>query len=405
MFIEASLSAILYDFGRLTGFLAFFPLVLLIFLGDTSKFFDQYFGFDKIIPFLKKLSYFVAFFVLLHPLLFMISKQKFLDFIIPDFTLYPLAFGILSFYIFFTIMIASAVYKRISHHTWQYLHILNYILFFLILQHAEHWGSTALHPAMNIAYKLSLLLIILGIIYRTQYKFRKKSIYELQDVRDDNYDTKTLILNRIQPKREPRYTAGQFGLFRFPDKNKKLHARHPFTLSKAASGNTLEITIKKAGKFTEALFNMKKGDKLLAEGAFGTFTLKKCKCPRQVFIAGGVGITPYKAMLEELFKNKKHKKTFLFYGAKKQKDVLFKDFFDDNLSTQFKAVYCLSKEDDKKGFEDGYIDEKMLLKYISTFEDTCFYICGPEPMKKAIIKILKKNKVSKKNIIVEDFFW
>ncbi|MBU0660870.1 ferric reductase-like transmembrane domain-containing protein [Patescibacteria group bacterium] len=404
MFTDLTLTAILYDLGRLTGLIAFFGLGILVFAGDTTRFFDRFFGFDRLIPFLKKLSYGTAVFLLLHPIFFMIAKQKFLAYLIPDFFYLHLALGIVAFYLFIIVMIASALYKRISHLAWQYLHVLNYILFFISLQHAKHWGSSSSYWYISASYQAMLFLIVIGLIYRAQHKIRHKTkAYPIKNIINENHDTKTFVFDMGEKQ---HFQAGQFCLLRIHDKTRKLHARHPFTMSNAPGSTELAFTIKQSGRFTEALFQLKKGDKVLIEGPFGIFTKKRCTTKRQVFIAGGVGITPFKSMLEDPSTENDPRKIFLFYGARSKKNMLFEDFFSKKLSKKFHAIYCLSQEKKSDGIcEIGYIDEKILLKYITSFEETCFYICGPEAMKQSVIGILKKHKVPKEHIIVEHFYW
>ena len=93
-------SDLMYEIGKWAGVIGFSLLSSLIFSGDTARYWDKYLGLDRIIKFQRKFSYFVATFVILHPLFFIISKKTVLDFIIPNFSYLPLALGIISFYVF-----------------------------------------------------------------------------------------------------------------------------------------------------------------------------------------------------------------------------------------------------------------------------------------------------------------
>lgn len=112
------MNELFYEIGQICGIAGFFLLSFLIFSGDTARFWNRFIGLDKIIKFQRKFSYFVAFFVICHPIFFILANGFSKDFIIPNFTYIPLAIGVISMYIFIAIMIASKLYKMISYRAW-----------------------------------------------------------------------------------------------------------------------------------------------------------------------------------------------------------------------------------------------------------------------------------------------
>ena len=147
-----SINALFYQIGKFFGLLAFLFLSLLIFSGDMARYFDRFWGLDRIIKFQRKFSYFTLIFVLFHPIFFILADKVVLYYTIPDFTFLPLAFGIMSLYIFILVMIASKMYKRISYYYWQYIHIVTYLLFFFSLYHAFFWGSDSSKVIIRIIF-------------------------------------------------------------------------------------------------------------------------------------------------------------------------------------------------------------------------------------------------------------
>jgi ferredoxin-NADP reductase len=93
--------------------------------------------------------------------------------------------------------------------------------------------------------------------------------------------------------------GGQFFLWRFLTRKRWWQA-HPFSLSRAPDGSTLRITVKDVGDFTGLVCELRPGTPVIAEGPFGTFTPQKCTGQGVALIAGGIGITPLRAMLDEL---------------------------------------------------------------------------------------------------------
>lgn len=396
------LSVLLYNLGRVAGIIGFICLSLLIFSGDTARFFDRFFGLDKIIKFQRKFSLFIAVFVFLHPLFFMASSQSVLIFLVPDFTILPLALGILALYIFIAVLIASSLYKRISYRMWQYIHIVTYILFFFALYHAVNWGSDYNKIFIKIIYGLLLVAIVIGIIYRTSYKLktRRSSIFRVKEIKKETDNTFTLSVASPRPF---AFKPGQFCFLRL---NKdKLYARHPFTISSPPQQKDLSFTIKLKGRFTKIAAALKASDEVIVDGPFGVFTVKD-DLKDLVFIAGGVGIAPFMSIIKDHIHKGKIQNVILLYGSKTENDIIFKNELDSINEKWFKKVYVISdNKESSDDFEQGYIGRSLMEKYIKNYSNALFYICGPEIMKDNVKKALAEWGVPKNDIFIEDFFW
>lgn len=393
-----TLSTLLYSIGKLFGITGFVLLSLLIFSGDTARFWNRFIGLDKIIKFQRKFSYFVAFFVICHPIFFMLSARTTKGFLIPDFSIIPLAMGIIAMYIFLCIMIASKLYKRISYRVWQYIHILTYALFFFALYHGLNGGSTSAYLPI---YYIAAWIIIIGIIYRTQYKLRarKNSKFTVKDIKMETHDTFTITVNGSK-----NFTAGQFFFLRL-NKN-RLYARHPFTVS-SKPGDDLSFTIKLAGRFTQTAKELKPGDEILIDGPFGNFIPKPNK--DLVFIAGGVGITPFMSILRNRINKNIDQNITLIYGSRTENDIIFRKEIDAMDKPWFKKVYLLSLVEESTPMshdcEKGFICNDVLDRYVKDVKNSLYYICGPEIMKNNAKKLLKEEGVNGAHVFVEDFFW
>ena len=414
-----SLNTLFYSSGKLAGLIGFLFLSILIFSGETARFFDKFLGIDKIIKFQRKFSWITTIFVLSHPIFFLLSTQIAFSSLIPSFMNIPLAAGVVSLYIFLIVMISSVLYKRISYNTWQFIHILVYLLFFFIFYHALNIGSDTRNILIMPIFSVIFIVMIIGSIYRINYKFKQRSFKcYVEEIKTEILDTFTL---KIKSNKKLFFKAGQFCFLRL---NKdKLYARHPFTISSSPNENTLNFTLKITGRFTKIASQLKKGDKIIVEGGFGLFTIKdedeNINKKKLVFIAGGVGITPFRSIIkdEEEKNNIQNslRSILLLYGSKTEKDIIFKKEFDelDKKEKWLKKVYVLSQENEEKfnklndKYEKGHIDELIIKKYLDEkdIKDSLFYICGPESMKNSVIKILTDLGVKKENIFIEDFFW
>jgi ferredoxin-NADP reductase len=96
-----------------------------------------------------------------------------------------------------------------------------------------------------------------------------------------------------------RARGGQFFIWRFLSRGLWWQA-HPFSISAAPDGHTLRLTVKAVGGYTRALATVCPGARVLIDGPLGRFTAERRRSDRIALIAGGIGVTPLRAILEEL---------------------------------------------------------------------------------------------------------
>ncbi len=403
---ELSISSLFYTAGRLSGLVGFLSLSFLIFSGETARFFDKFFGINRIILFQRKFALITSLFVILHPVFFILSNKSF-SYLIPSFILAPLTLGIISFCLFIIIMISSFFYKRISYKIWQYIHILIYLLFFFSLYHAIKTGSDSDSLPIRLIYLTALVSILIGIFYRTHYKIKQRASekFYVKEIKKETEDTFTLIL---ETKKKFLFKAGQFYFLRL--KRKGIYARHPISISSSPDEGNLNFTIKLKGNFTKEALNLKIGEEVIVDGPFGIFTIEdtigKHKDKNLVFIAGGVGITPFFSIIKSQIKSSTKINITLFYCSRTVKGTIFKRELDNIKEDWLKKIYIVSEDECQENVkEKGIINKELIKKYTDNIDNSVFYICGPEQMKKCVIKELKELGVKKENIIIEDFFW
>lgn len=390
------LSAILYQIGKWSGVMGFFCLSFLIFSGDTARYWDKYFGLDRIIKFQRKFSLIISVFILAHPLFFILANGYSNAYFIPDFALPALALGIISLYIFVAVMIASTLYKRVSYLAWQIIHVITYILFGFALYHGINWGSDA--DILSIPYLIAFIAVFVGAIYRTVYKIAnsKHSRGEVVKIESETSDTFSVYIKIGKPM---RYRAGQFSFLRID--GRKLHARHPFTMSSAPNGDTLRFTVKNSGRFTQCLKDNARDCNIHVDGPFGTFIPPENK--PLVFIAGGVGITPFMSIIEDRVKRNIATPITLYYGSKTEQDIIFRKRLDAIKAPWLKVVYVISDTAYSGALKKGYVSEDILKESLN--DSNLYYLCGPTVMRDVVVSSLNKMGVSNKRIFFEDFFW
>lgn len=400
-FQSISTSVLLYSIGKLAGLIGLLFLATLIISGDTARFFDKFLGIDRIIKFQRKFALVTTIFIFFHPLFFILSDKSFSTYLIPYFASIPLALGTIALYFYIIVLISSILYKKISYNVWQYIHIGTYVLFFFSLYHAFKIGSDVGNGFIKSIFYILVFGVIVGMIYRVSYKVKqRKNKFVVKEVKWETKDTFTLVL---KTDNKFKFKAGQFCFLRL-NKN-KLYARHPFTISSSPQEQDLHFTIKLQGRFTKIASKLKEGEEVIVEGPFGTFTIEK-NTKNLVFVAGGVGITPFMSIIRDHLIKNKDQIINLIYCSRKKSEKIFINELDKINENWFKKLYILS-EDENYSDEDekGFISKEIIIKYVKNLDNSLFYVCGPEVMKKSVEKILIDIGIKKKNIIVEDFFW
>lgn len=163
----------------------------------------------------------------------------------------------------------------------------------------------------------------------------------------------------------------------------------PFTFTSTKDELTLEFTIKiyptknysNHDGFTEKLNELKEGDELLIEDAWGAIKYKG----RGTFIAGGAGITPFIAILRDLNKQNKIKGNKLIFSNKTSKDIILEDELKEMLGDNL--ILTLTEEKNDK-YEYGRVNREFIETHIKDYSQK-FYICGPNKMVQDIKKELE----------------
>ncbi|MEN2280984.1 FAD-binding oxidoreductase [Algoriphagus sp. SE2] len=159
----------------------------------------------------------------------------------------------------------------------------------------------------------------------------------------------------------------------------------PFTFTSLPESDFLEFVIKSYKDHdgvTNQLDNMKVGDELLIDESWGAIKYNG----KGVFIAGGAGVTPFIGIFNLLQEKGELEGNKLFFANKTKKDVILEDHFREVLGDNFVSIL---DEEEASGHESGRIDEEFLKKHVSDFSQH-FYVCGPDPMVKAISETLEK---------------
>ena len=218
-------------------------------------------------------------------------------------------------------------------------------------------------------------------------------------------DTKSFYLKPVKVESMPPFLTGQYVTLAVNIDGRTF--KRPYSISSAP--NSLEmyrITVKKEphGIVSTYLFHeCEVGNTFNLLGPFGHFTYQPLRDSKDVvFLAGGSGITPFMAFLQDQkFLEKIHSLT-LFYGAKSEFDLIFKKEIDEVCSKnkKVKVIYVLS-EQKRNDYAYGFIDEEKILQ--EGFANKSFFVSGPLKMYFSLDDIFKKLDIPNKFIRHEIF--
>jgi ferredoxin-NADP reductase len=210
----------------------------------------------------------------------------------------------------------------------------------------------------------------------------------------------------FKPERPLRYTAGQYTELHIPHKNPdKRGTKHWFTLSSSPNNEFLTITTKYAGDdksstFKKALFRLKPGTELHMADPMGDFVLPKLIQTPLVFVAGGIGLTPFHSMLEWLYETMETRPIKLLYGVRSEDEIVFQDTFK---RAGIEPTIVVSQPSDAWGGERGNLSAEIILGLEKPSDDTLVYVSGPEPMVQALSRDLSKAGLRRDQIVTDEF--
>jgi predicted ferric reductase len=226
--------------------------------------------------------------------------------------------------------------------------------------------------------------------------FRKYVPYTVEAVKHPNASTTEVTL-RAQKTPIKRQRAGQFLFVRFPQ-DKLLNESHPFTISSAPGEEDLRVTIKASGDFTRYLYHrLQPGMEAIVEGAYGMFNYKTGG-QRQIWIAGGIGLTPFLAFVRDLDGSLTQNIDF-YYTVRHPEEELFVD----ELQARAQDNPCLKLYVRHSAAEGSLRVEEIVRNIDGELKQYHVYLCGPLPMVQAFEKDFIRRGLPKENIHYEEF--
>ena len=286
---------------------------------------------------------------------------------------------------------------RFSYDGWRKIHRFMGLFFIFGFTHMLMVEPLLLHsPALTIYICTISVIGILAYLYKEFVwgRLRPHSPHTVEAVRKLNGTTAEVVLKPQAGKLA--YRAGQF-LFVHFEGDKTLTEPHPFTISSAPHQDNLHLSIKASGDWTGYLHeNLKPGSVARVDGPYGLFDYKTGG-PKQVWVAGGIGLTPFLSWLRG-FDGPGTREIDFFYTLAVPAEALFLDEIEDAAKRNpafHPHIHYTS--------QDGRLSVKKIGQAGGAVKDKDIYMCGPIGMVLAFRQAFIEDGVRPANIHYEEF--
>lgn len=178
-----------------------------------------------------------------------------------------------------------------------------------------------------------------------------------------------------------------------------------FTISASPNSDFISVTTKIIrSSFKKKLSRLKKGEEVSIFAPLGYFNFDATDKRTKVFLAAGIGITPYHSILTTMANKKTDFEIFLFVSFSTQSEIIYeKELREIELSNKkIHIVYSLTREK-IEGYEKGRINTDMIRRHVPNFSKSQFFVVGSELAEKDLIKMLKTSGIKEESIFSENF--
>ena len=389
----------LHDLSRLLALVIFILIFFQYLLSSRIKWIEKGIGLDRLI--LRHKTFGLVLFIvpLGHPVLILLSER--LQGYSTPLSLLKIL-GLLALLFIWAGAGAALLYGKTSlkYETWKRIHKVGYAVFPLAFFHSTFMGSTLQRSPMKVFWFILALIYVLILAGNIRRRFAlRRHPFTVTEVSRETNDIWTL---RFAGDRRD-FAPGQFMILQLVRRG-KVSETHPFTISSPPTRKGLAVCVKETGDFTSDIGKTKPSDTAYIDMPYGVFFFPHFDTDRLVFIAGGIGITPFLSMLRTLYDRSIEKEVILLWGNKREKDIVFREELERMASEMpsLKIIHVLSRQEDWPG-ERGHIDADILKKHIGEFPGREFFICGPPSMMKSVENVLSDLGASKKRVHTERF--
>lgn len=400
-------SMIFLAVGRITGMVAGFVLLTQILLMSRVSWLERWIGAHSLLTWHRELGGFLLVTVLVHlgatvvgyasgsqvPILreawAMMSADR--DMVLATIgTVLLVAVGLMSI---------RVLRRLMSYEKWYYLHLTSYLVVILAYGHQFSSGRELMEPGFGRGFWIGLHVFVLAALVWGRVVgplwLNLRHRLRVADVIPEGSEMVSIYISgrRLHGMKA---RAGQYFRWRFLTRGRWWQA-HPFSLSAAPNSEWLRLTVKGVGDHTRGLRHLRPGTRIFAEGPSGVFTADRSVRRRALLIAGGSGVAPIRALLEDLPPG-----TIMIYRAGSDGELLFRDEFDWLAQERRALIYYVVGRRDEPGPRFLFTPAGMR-ELVPDVNRRDVFLCGPPGLVQASVAVLRRLRVSRRQIHLDPF--
>jgi predicted ferric reductase len=289
----------------------------------------------------------------------------------------------------------AVVRRRLSYEWWYAVHLVAYAGIALAWFHQIPTGNELQFDEVAADYWRALYVATLAalVVFRIAVPAVNAFRYRLH-VAEVVREAPGVVSLRITGRGLDRLGArpGQFFLWRFLTRGRWWKS-HPFSLSEGPNGRSFRITAKGVGDFSRGLIDIKPGTPVVAEGPFGVFTSDARHRPKVLLIAGGIGITPIRALLDELEGD-----VVVLYRVIREEDVVFRDELE-----RARARVTIVPGDHAADDGGDLLSPVHLRELVPDLAERDVFVSGPPALTALIADNVRHAGVPRRQVHIEQF--
>jgi predicted ferric reductase len=289
------------------------------------------------------------------------------------------------------------VRRRLQYETWHALHLGLYLTVALGLVHQSLEPSAFWVSPVATAYWYTIWALVLTalVVGRIVMPFRRNAYHQFRvaKVVPESDNVVSVYVTGKHLDRLPT-SAGQFFIWHFPD-FRHWWRSNPFSLSAAPDGQMLRLTAKAVGSGSAALRNLSVGTRVFAEGPYGAFTSMQRTKPGLLLIAGGIGVTPIRSLLEDADGS-----VTVLYRVRTEAEAVLLPELQALASARGARVHVLTG---RTASGSQPFEPANLVALVPDIAERDIYVCGPQGMMTAVLRSLRRLRIPSRQVHAERF--
>jgi ferredoxin-NADP reductase/DMSO/TMAO reductase YedYZ heme-binding membrane subunit len=287
--------------------------------------------------------------------------------------------------------------RRMAYETWWSVHLYTYLALFLAFSHQVDTGASFVgHPGARAWWTAvwvgTLALVVVSRIGVPVWRSLRHRL-TVVDVVPEGPDTHSVVMRGRRLDRLP-VAGGQFMQWRFLRPGLWWQA-HPYSLSAAPTRRHLRITIKSLGDHSAHLLRLRPGTRVAIEGPYGVFTADARQGDRVLLVGAGVGVTPVRALLEEL---PDHTDVVVVLRGSRPEDLVLRDEIYELVARRGGRLHELVGPRRDVPLHNG-----ALRALVPDLAERDVYVCGPDGFQDAVVDAAVRSGVPESRLHRESF--